>query len=251
MRRILAGVLLTAAACIVRAADADARYAVLSLLSDQITVVVRADTTTGSTLDRNRRQELPVPGHSLDKRMVLAMDDALRATGIASPPVLLFTMDPAIFERQAQLLDSGQGAASLLEAVRPVLKGADARYLVIATKYRHEATLRLANGSLGVGTLSGLGFYVDTQMESYERGDAGRTGTGFVAAYAYFVLSLVDLQAGRVVREVPVMGSLFALGFRSETGNPWDAMTAQEKVAALDRLLRTEARRAMPELLKP
>jgi len=250
MRRILVMLLVGACACAARAADAPARYAVLSLLSDQITVVVRADTTTGSTLDRNRRQEIAVPGHVLDKRMVLAMDDALRAAG-ASPPVLLFTADPSIFARQAEMLDSGQGVANLLEAVGPVLKGADARFLVIATKYRHEATMRFSNGSTGSGVLSGLGFYVDTQMESHEYGGAGRTGTGFVAAYAYYVLSLVDLQSGRVLREVPVMGTRLALGYRSETGNPWDAMTAQEKIAALEALLRTETRRVMPELLAP
>lgn len=247
--RGIAAVLLLAATCIAHAADADARYAVLSLLSDEITVVVRGDTTTGATIDRNRRQALAVPGHVLDKRMALAIDDALRAAGATTPPVLLFTLDPAIFERQAQLLGSGQGAAGLLDAVRPVLKGADARYLVIATKYRHEAAMRFSNGSAGTGTLSGLGFYVDTQMESHEYGGAGRTGTGFVAAYAYYLLSLVDLESGRVVREVPVLGTQLALGFRSESGNPWDAMTPQEKIAALERLLRAETRRVMPELL--
>ena len=233
-----------------RAAEGEGRYAVLSLLSDQLTVVVRGARTTGSNIDQNRHQALAVPGHALDKRMVLTMDDALRAAGVKAP-VLLFTMDPAIFERQAQLVDSGEGVASLLDAVRPVLKGVDARYLILATKYRHGANLRLANGSIGTGTLSGLGFYVDTQVESYEQDGEGRTGTGFVAAYAYFLLSVIDLQTGRVMHETPVMGSRLALGFRSTTGNPWDAMSAEEKIASLEYVLRSETRRVMPELLAP
>ena len=248
MGRLLAMLALLALGCAARAADGDARYAVLSLLSDELTVVVRGATTTGSSIEHNRRQSLAIPGHILDKRMVLAMDDALRAAG-AKAPVLLFTTEPSIFERQAKLLDAGDGTASLMDAVRPVLRGADARYLVLATKYRHEATLRLANGSTGSGTLSGLGFYVDNQVESFERGGESRVGTGFVAAYAYFMLSLIDLQTGQVVREAPVMGSQFALGYRSDTGNPWDAMTPQEKIGALERLLRSETKRVMPRLL--
>jgi hypothetical protein len=132
-----------------------------------------------------------------------------------------------------------------------VLKGVDARYLILATKYRHEANLRLSNGSTGVGSLSGLGFYVDTQMESYELDGEGRTGTGFIAAYAYFLLSVIDLQTGRVVHQEPVMGSQFALGYRSTTGNPWDSMSAQEKIDALEHVLRVETGRVMPELVAP
>lgn len=251
MRQVLAALLLSLLSAAAAAAQGDSGYAVLSLLSDQLTIVVRSDSTTGSNIDRNRHVALAVPGHVLDKRMVLAMDDALRASGAKSAPVLLFTTDAGIFEREAQLLDAGQGTASLLEVVRPVLRGVDARYLVVATKYRHDANLRLANGSVGSGTLSGLGFYVDRQVESYEYGGDNRVGTGFIAAYAYFMLSLIDLQTGKVVREMPVMGSQLALGYRSDTGNPWDAMTAEQKMAALERVLRLETRRVMPELIAP
>ena len=74
------------------AVQAEPRYALLSLLSDRLTVVNR-DMATGSNIDRNVRDAVAIPGNLLDKTMVLAMDDALRAAGVKSQPVLLFTSD--------------------------------------------------------------------------------------------------------------------------------------------------------------
>ena len=156
----------------VLAGAAEPRYAVLSLLSDRLTIVTR-DMATGSNIDRNHRETLAIPGNLLDKNMVLAMDDALQAAGARDEPVMLFTSDPAIFARQAQLLDESGGTASLLEAVRPVLKGVNASYLVLASKYRHDARLQVQDGYVGSGQLEGLGFYVDRLYEPRRIGTMG------------------------------------------------------------------------------
>src|SRR6185503_14718331 len=119
MRKLVLVMVLAAASL---GAGAEPRYAVLSLLSDRLAIITH-ETTTGSHIDRNRRESMPIPGNLLDKNMVLDLDDALRAAGVKSGAVLLFTSDAAIFSRQAQLLDDANGTAQLLEAVRPVLKG--------------------------------------------------------------------------------------------------------------------------------
>jgi len=125
------------------------RYAVLSLLSDQMTIVTH-DMATGSSLDRNRREAFAVPGNVLDKRAVLAIDDALRRAQVKPDAVLLFTSDPAIFAAQARLLEDEAGAGSLLASLRPVLQGAHATHLILASKYRHDAMLQfdLATGQV-------------------------------------------------------------------------------------------------------
>ena len=245
LRALLTAVLLAAAT----AALAEPRYAVLSLLSDRLTIVTH-DLATGSNIDRNRHVTLPLPGNLLDKNMVLDLDDALRANGAKTAPVLLFTSDPAIFARQAELLDTSGGTAALLDAVRPVLKGVDATHLVLATKYRHDARLQVVDGSVGTGTLEGLGFYIDRTYVPRRVGTIGAT-PGFLAAFTYFNLALIDLATGRVVREVPVFASESRLGTEGESGNPWDSMTSRDKVAALARLLRNETPPAVAKLLAP
>jgi hypothetical protein len=246
MRRLAAAVLLLAA--IVAPAHAEERrYAVLSLLSDQISVVTR-DVSTGSRLDRNVRETVPIRG-ALDKREVLAIDDALRAAGVKPDAVLLFTTDPVIFESQARLLDDPSGVAKLLEALEPVVRPAKATHLILASKYRHEAALQLYESKVGSGRLEGLGFYVDRTLRT-TTADSGESGVGFIAPYAYFRLSLVELASGKVLRDIPIYASDARTAARSESGEAWEAMTPEEKVAALERLLKAETARAVPELIR-
>jgi len=231
------------------AVHAEPRYALLSLLSDRLTIVNR-DMATGSNIDRNVRDFVEIPGNLLDKNVVLAMDDALRAAGAKSPPVLLFTRDKSIFARQAQLLDASGGTAALLEAVRPVLRGVDATHLILAMKYRHEARLKVDDGYVGSGLLEGLGFFVDRTYESRHVGTMA-AAPGFVSAFAYFKLALLDLASGRVVGEQAVFASETRMGAESASGHPWDAMSPEQKVAAIDHLIVTETPIAMRKLLAP
>lgn len=246
MRNVALTLLLAAASF---AACAQQRYAVLSLLSDRLTIVTH-DTTTGSHIDRNRRESMPIPGNLLDKNMVLALDDALRAAGVKDGGVLLFTGDPGIFARQAQLLDDADGTARLLDAVRPVVKGANATHLVLATKYRHDARLKVADGYVGSGALDGLGFYIDRTYEPLRTGTIGAT-PGFLAAFTYYKLALIELSTGRVVREVPVFASESRLGTEGASGDPWDSMSSEDKAAILAKLLREETPQAVARLLAP
>lgn len=245
-RALLVLALLFAAS--VGAHAAEARYAVLSLLSDQLTIVTH-DLGTGTVLDANRRTVLPVPDHGLDKRAVLALDDALRRAGVAEP-VLLFTQDPAIFARQAELLDANAGPAALLQALKPVLAGAHATHLVLATKYRHEASLRLADGSVGSGQLEGLGFYVDRAFRT-KNVDTGEKSVGFLAPFAFFRLTLIDLATGQVIRDIRLPASSVVSSSRGESGDAWEALSARDKVRMLETLIRQETAREVPNLIAP
>jgi hypothetical protein len=246
MRKLAIAILLL---CMPLLAHADPRYAVLSLLSDRLTIVNR-DVGTGSHIDHNHRDALAIPGNLLDRNMVLAMDDALRAAGAKSPAVMLFTSDPGIFARQAELLDASAGTAALLDAVRPVLRGVDATHLILATKYRHDARLKVDDGYVSGGLLEGLGFFIDRTYEPRHVGTIA-VAPGFLSAFAYFKLALLDLSTGQVVREVPVFASESSMGAASASGHPWDAMSAQQKIDAIDHLLKTETPVAMKKLIAP
>jgi len=221
-------------------------YAVLSLIGDRLMIATR-DLSTGSRLDQNVRNYVELSSPAIDNTTVLAMESAVKRAEPATEVVLLAARDPAIFAAQARMLEKDSGTEALLPAIRQVLAGAQASHLLLATKVRHAAMLRLDEGHVGSGWLEGVGFYVDRTMRVTNRATR-EASTGFLAPFAYFRIALVDLATGKVVRERNVIASM--THGRQESSHPWDTMSSEEKIQALEEIIRRETARAVPELIK-
>ncbi|HUP98732.1 MAG TPA: hypothetical protein VM073_12350 [Usitatibacter sp.] len=245
MRRLLV-LLFFLGAIFPASAQEPRKYAVLSLLGDALLVVQR-ELTTGTHIDRNTRTVVAVNTPALDHSVLLAIDREIGQAEPAAKTVLLAARKPELFAAQSRALDAGVGLASVLEAVKPVVAPANATHLVLVTKHRGEARLEMADGFVGAGRLEGLGFYIDP-TKHVENRDTGARAEGFIAPFAYFQVSLVDLRDGRTIREQVVTASRAQASQQAAT--PWLAMTPEEKVGLLDWLIRTEAERAVPRLLR-
>jgi len=78
--------------------------------------------------------------------------------------------------------------------------------------------------------------------------DTGLIGTGFLAPFAYVRLVLAD-ASGRVLAErVIEAAESFHMSDARAGLQPWDMMTPDEKVAALDRLLQRQIESELPRL---
>jgi hypothetical protein len=211
-------------------------------------LIVRRDMATGSRIDQNLRAAVPVPGGTIDRAVLLAIDEAIRKTDPSAKPVLLSTRDPALYAAAQKSLDSG-GTALVFEAVRPVVAGAKATHLILVTKHRHRAMLRLKGGHVGSGWLEGIGFYIDhgTGETSYSATDAER---GFISPFTYFKVSVIDLARGAVVAEDYAIGSNAYTMPTGQIGNAWSALSDEEKDRQLFALIREEAARVVPKLVK-
>ena len=246
MRRIglaLASLLLAVAA---HAADGR-KYAVLSLIGDEM-LVVGAQPATGQRLDRNSRNFLRLEDPIIDKTVLLAANELLkRLTG--TDPVLLFARERPIYAMQQQLMNEGQGMVNLLGHIRPLARGTGATHLVLFTKARREARMQLADTALGVGTVEGVGFYVDPFTEVIVR-DRQQNAVGFVAAFAYFDVALVDLDKGTIVAEQRVSGSRTMAAPNSVATEVWSGISGAEKMRMLQEIIRNEIARVVPALLK-
>ena len=246
MRTFLA--LFLALALPLGAAAQQRQYAILSLVGDELTIVQR-EMATGSRIDQNTELKVPLGGASLDRAMLLAVDDAVRRADPSAKTVLLAPRDPKLFDAAMRSLDGG-GIPAVFEAVRPVVAKANATHLILITKHRHRAMLRMRDGHVGSGWLTGLGFYLDhgsnTKGSSVGMADAER---GFIAPYTYFNVALVDIATGRVLSQQYVVGSN-ANGVTSGTiGNAWKALSDEEKDSQITRLLKEEAARVVPQVL--
>lgn len=245
MRHFIAAILLAAAP--LAASAQERQYAVLSLVGDQL-LIVKREMATGSRLDKNTRLAVPMPGDTLDRAVLLAVDEAIRKAQPSAKPVLLSTRDPALYGVAEKSLDAG-GTARVFEAVRPVVAGARATHLLLITKHRHRAMLRLKGGHVGTGFLEGMGFYVD-----HGSGDTSYTATdterGFISPFTYFKVSVIDLARGTVVAEDYAIGSNAHAMAGGQIGNAWNALSDQEKDRQLTALIREETARVVPKLVK-
>jgi len=135
---------------------------------------------------------------------------------------------------------------TVLAAVRDIAAGSKATHLVLVTKQRHEAMLPVSNGRVGSGWLEGLGFYIDCE-QGMRNNVTGEGFTGFLAPFAYFRVSLIELATGKVLGEEAVYASL-TTGRRS-VSHPWDALTPKQKVQVIEGMLRAEVARVIPIVL--
>jgi hypothetical protein len=67
----------------------------------------------------------------------------------------------------------------------------------------------------------------------------------------YVVVALVDVATSTVVRRATIAtGNVIGTSNNPDSVNPWDALSAEEKVATLKRMLSEELEAVVPVLLK-
>jgi hypothetical protein len=227
----LVGFALVGVPSIGHAADSAPRtYAVISLVGDKINVVGHR-ATVGSTMDRNRQGAMAVQGHALDDMAVLAASDTIGRFDPRASIVMLSSSDPALYELQDEIFEPQPRSRALLaSAIKDPIQGQHATHLVLIRKHRGDAALRLQMQYVGSGKIEGIGFYVDPTLP-VKYLETNETGAGFLAAYAYIKVTLVDANTMAVIREQTVQESATMLTGKSF--NPLDALTPAHKTAAL------------------
>jgi hypothetical protein len=223
-------------------------YAVLSLVGDRIEVVQRAP-VTGSGIDRNRKETIPVADGAIDRAILAAADRALRAADPTAKPVLLVAPDPGLYEAQARMLEENGAVTSLLEPMRSLLKDSHVTHLILFSKYRHEAQFERGHSHVGDGMLEGAGFYLEHDLMT-RRGDTRERARGFLAPFVYFQVTVIDLASASIVKQESRLGSTLWSAARSESGNPWETLSSAQKIEALVRISRREVSSAIPELIR-
>ena len=245
-RRALLGTLLPAAAFPVVAQEPQAprKYAAMSVLADRLTLVFYV-MGVGSTLDRNQHEDVPLASTELDDVVLMAISQGLAKVS-ARDPVFYRSSSPSMFAAAERIPDATP------VVFPPVLASAFARdavtHLILVTKYRGATSLKFRNSHTGTGQLEGMGFYIDRVLPTI-RTDTQERGTGFIAPYAYFKVSVIDVAARSVVRSEAVTASTTRSSARNiEGADAWGAMTAAEKLSSLRDLLTSEVSRATASL---
>jgi hypothetical protein len=237
-------VLLSLAAPLARPARAQAgarRYGAISVVGDQLTVVAYQP-STGTSIPRNERWQVPIQTTEIDDAALLAVRGGL-------PPALApaFYRVPAdSFGRWQRLVDTG--AVDLPRDVEAALVKDGVTHLLLVARLRAPGSVALSDGRVGAGTLEGVGFYLDHGMQTRER-ESGLSGKGFIAPYAYLQVAMIDVAARRIVAREPVRSAAGHSAARSPTGrDPWEALSADEKSRLIAQMLEREVGSAIGRL---
>lgn len=242
-RRLALSLALACAGPAALAAPAEpVRVLVIAALGDTIEVVQHVP-ETGSRLDRNQRQRVTLQGAGFDALAAQTAAHALRRLAdITVADMVAFTPAPDA----PPLISDGRFNPD--EALRRHVAEAGAGQVLLLTRWRTAARLKLADHSVGSGALEGLGFYMDHQIR-VRRSDTGEVGQGMLAPYAYLQATLIDATSGQVLRSEQHQGSETRSAARSPNAfDPWTAMTPEQKIESLQRLLRQGVTRIVPML---
>jgi hypothetical protein len=244
MRSILAVLLLACAS----AALAAPKVAAISLIGDKL-LVIGGQMQTGTRIERNMKEYVPVGTSELDTATVLAFEREASLSRPRLEVVLLRASDPSIHAVQDEVVAGKRDPRELLSSIAPLARRAGATHLVLFVKQRGEAKVQVENGSIGTGFIEGLGFYVD-RWPRLRRTEVGEVEMGILAPFAYFKAVLVELDGLKVVAEesAHLARAHYPKDVTSRT-DPWEYLSVAEKVQALNALSAEALKVIVPKVL--
>lgn len=217
------------------------KYAVISLIGDRMQIAY-ARGVEGQPVDRIERRYVQLEDSTIDRAALLAANEQIRKLKPGSEPVLLQAFERSYF-------DTSAGTSAIVEWIRQLVKDKKVTHAILVTKLTYGGIPDLQKPYVGTGDLEGVGFFVGRTAPPPGL-DPNSAGPGFLAPFAYFELNLVDLQSGQTIRREKGLASDLISAAGTDTGNPWDTLSGQQKVNKITDMVRREIAALMPKLLK-
>jgi len=235
-RQIVVG---AAASCAVgRVSAQSVRWAALSLVGDKIEII-GARPEIGSRISQNRRRWADDADSTMDRYVLQAIERAVHAQDRSASVTMLALPGSMLYDQPERAFDGRQVA--LPGTVVDALIASRSSRLLMVTKLRSSARVPLYDTTVGVGGVSGIGFYIDTDLRLTIREagpTAGHSADGVLVPFVSVRLSLVDVASGEVVGEELVREMrAHAAASNPKAEGPWDVLSADQKVEVLRRMI--------------
>lgn len=237
------------------------RYGVLSLIGDRLYVVTNQP-GTATKKQEIQKIDLVMPQAVFDEYTLKAVDGLIKRADPAADVKLLAVNEPKLFIRQTDLLDAGVSLANLLPNVREATETAVVDKLILITKFPDSAHAKMGKSAIAAGSFFGLGFYSDNQQAVLpatpptKRADKSAPvspAAAFVAPYIYIQILLIDVKTWTVLKQETTAAVTTRIVARPKDGavtvSAYDAMSGQDKVATISKMLDYELSVMLPKLL--
>ena len=220
--------------------------AVLSLIGDEMSLVTRR-MTTGSRLDRNERQSVPIADPAFDVAAAVAAERAIKEVLPSAGRLRMSVRDKRLFALQDRVFEPGPASDGLRQALQALLLDAKATHLMLITKRRDTAQFRLADSYIGDGRIEGIGIFIDNTV-GLEDPSTRITGNGYFACFAYVKATLVDVATMRVLGASNGTESVMTTAIGVSASSAWEALSdagkAENLMRVADRAVYAAAREA-------
>lgn len=224
-------------------------YLILSLVGDHLTIITAAS-QVGSHLAPNRPQVVPLKDSQFDDFAVRTAADMIKNALPAASVTMLRAKDPDLYKMRDGWVDADSiDVRGLVTLVVKLFSPPAGSHLLLIAPYRDELQLQTDRGYLGGGFKSaGLGFYVDGSTRMFDSGTLD-SAVGFLGVFTNFQLVLINLQNNAIeAQQRVVVGATFPAA-NAPDKTPWNALSAEKKIAALQFLLKRETDRLLPGML--
>ena len=253
------------------------RYGVLSLIGDRLYVVTKQPPTAAQP-QSFQKIDLVLPAAVFDEFVLKTVDGLIKRAIPDANIKLLAVNEPKLFIRQTDLIDAGASLAGLLPAVRDATESAAIDKLVLITKFPDQAHAKMGKSALAAGNFFGLGFYSDDSQaslaspplapaapttKSTKRAEKTSSPPAFIAPYVYIQVLLIDIKTWAVLKQETTAIATTRIVApavskdKTKDSNPtvlapssaYDAMSGQDKVATISKMLDYELSVMVPKLL--
>jgi len=232
-----------AGSLVLPAAVSCATFAVVPLVGRHL-MVVTADATTATRVDRNDYRYVGVPDDAFDKVVRAGVELAVRARRPAdSTLAVTANWTPGPNGDVPEDL-----VARTIDAVAPRALEAGATHLVIVAPYRAPPALRVDRGVIGSGHVAGIGLYVNRFQRMR---DVGTTDSehGYLGLFANLRVAIVDARSRAIIAEETTATGFVYGAVHAADGDPMNALTTAQKIAGLQDLLQQALAATLPGLL--
>lgn len=243
MRRAAAQLWLLVAALASPAVASCETFAVVPMVGRQLTVVT-ADRKTGSNLNRNQYQYLPLGDEVFADTIDAAVSKVLRSRRPDDRTILVrLGLDASPEE-----LASPEFVTKVIAAVAPKAVESGVTRLVVVAPYRAAPMLDVDHGHIGTASAVGIGLYVDRFQRIGNVGSA-ESDSGFLGVFANVRVLVVDARSSAVVAaDVARTGTLFG-AVDAPDHDPFNALTSTKKVEWLRAMLTQAIENVLPGLI--
>jgi hypothetical protein len=224
--------------------SSDRVVAIVSLVADKLTVT-GFESTTGTNLNVNPTESLPLTGDALERAVLRTAMSAVNNTK-AGRAVPLLVNDAQLYAIQDQVINGE--TARVPDSLLQTLVAQKATHLVLVTKHRAVANMKTGVVQLGSGRVEGLGFYIDRIRELHTLG-TGHRSVGYLAPHVFVRVSLIDLPQSKVIATRTVTASTVVTSNDKTTGaDPWDLLDSAAKMKAIEALIVSDCKPAIEAL---
>lgn len=213
-----------------------------------MTIVNDARSTQVSNIDRKKVATVAIASDEIDAGLIQHIRPGIAALAPAGT-----TVAPLDGKPLRDLNDAGNAIASAQET-RQVLAAyaATTRFdagdrLLLIVPERRDIRFEVRNGKAGSGDAAGIGIFIDMR-DLTEEGRGAVASPGMLGLFANVKLVLVDATSGKTIAVEHSADGVSISGRRSPDFNPWNAVSAAEKLDKLKSLLAHSVDRMLPRL---